>query len=180
MLRRIFIVSILISTVAVMGCKIEGKVTENGKGVEGITVTLSGDASMSTTTDADGNYVFANIKPGDYEVKPADAKSTFKPPSKDVKIDKKNKIAHADFEITTSPPEPPASLPPWSTYQGNAAHTGYVPVSLNTDNFDEGRTYNIIGNVPLNPVAAGDGKVFVTSVEDALDICTKKRGTTSI
>jgi nitrogen regulatory protein P-II 1 len=26
----------------------------------------------------------------------------------------------------------------------------------------------------------GDGKVFVTSVEDALDICTKKRGTTSI
>jgi nitrogen regulatory protein P-II 1 len=26
----------------------------------------------------------------------------------------------------------------------------------------------------------GDGKVFVTHVEDALDICTKKRGTTSI
>lgn len=26
----------------------------------------------------------------------------------------------------------------------------------------------------------GDGKVFVIPVEDALDICTKKRGTTSI
>ena len=26
----------------------------------------------------------------------------------------------------------------------------------------------------------GDGKVFVTTVDDALDICTKKRGTTSI
>lgn len=26
----------------------------------------------------------------------------------------------------------------------------------------------------------GDGKVFVTSVDDALDICTKRRGTTSI
>ena len=26
----------------------------------------------------------------------------------------------------------------------------------------------------------GDGKVFVMQVEDALDICTKKRGTTSI
>ena len=26
----------------------------------------------------------------------------------------------------------------------------------------------------------GDGKVFVTTVEDALDLCTKKRGTTSI
>jgi len=26
----------------------------------------------------------------------------------------------------------------------------------------------------------GDGKVFVTSIDDALDVCTKKRGTTSI
>ena len=26
----------------------------------------------------------------------------------------------------------------------------------------------------------GDGKVFVTTVDDAVDICTKKRGTTSI
>ncbi|NND86425.1 MAG: P-II family nitrogen regulator [Nitrosopumilus sp.] len=26
----------------------------------------------------------------------------------------------------------------------------------------------------------GDGKVFVTAVSDALDLCTKKRGTTSI
>ena len=26
----------------------------------------------------------------------------------------------------------------------------------------------------------GDGKIFVTTVDDALDICTKKRGTTSI
>jgi len=26
----------------------------------------------------------------------------------------------------------------------------------------------------------GDGKVFVTTVDDALDICTKKRGTASI
>ena len=26
----------------------------------------------------------------------------------------------------------------------------------------------------------GDGKVFVTTIDDALDICTRKRGTTSI
>ncbi|MBC8250501.1 MAG: P-II family nitrogen regulator, partial [Candidatus Nitrosopelagicus sp.] len=26
----------------------------------------------------------------------------------------------------------------------------------------------------------GDGKVFVTPIDDAFDICTKKRGTTSI
>ena len=26
----------------------------------------------------------------------------------------------------------------------------------------------------------GDGKIFVTTIDDALDICTRKRGTTSI
>ena len=26
----------------------------------------------------------------------------------------------------------------------------------------------------------GDGKIFVTTIDDALDICTQKRGTTSI
>ena len=38
---------------------------------------------------------------------------------------------------------------------------------------------NAISNV-ASTGTKGDGKVFVTSVEDALDICTKKRGTTSI
>jgi nitrogen regulatory protein P-II 1 len=38
---------------------------------------------------------------------------------------------------------------------------------------------NAIANVACTG-AKGDGKVFVTPVEDALDICTKKRGTTSI
>ncbi len=49
----------------------------------------------------------------------------------------------------------------------------------------------VVGDPKLNDVlgsiagvactgAKGDGKVFVTTVDDALDICTKKRGTTSI
>jgi len=38
---------------------------------------------------------------------------------------------------------------------------------------------NAIANVACTGTK-GDGKVFVTTVEDALDICTKKRGTTSI
>ncbi|MBI5859861.1 MAG: P-II family nitrogen regulator [Nitrosarchaeum sp.] len=38
---------------------------------------------------------------------------------------------------------------------------------------------NAVANVACTGTK-GDGKVFVTSVEDALDICTKKRGTTSI
>ena len=38
---------------------------------------------------------------------------------------------------------------------------------------------NAIANVACTNTK-GDGKVFVTTVDDALDICTKKRGTTSI
>lgn len=38
---------------------------------------------------------------------------------------------------------------------------------------------NVISNVACSG-NKGDGKVFVTPVDDALDICTKKRGTTSI
>jgi len=174
MLRRLFVVFILISTFAVAGCKISGIITtSDGVGVEGVTVILDCDASvegcdasMSTTTDADGTYVFHKIKPGNYNVKPADDKHTFEPASRNVKIDHK-KIARADFEMVTSPtPPPPVSLPPWSTYQGNADHTGYVPVILNTDipTADRIWTRELIESVPLNPVAAGDGKVFVTTV----------------
>ncbi len=38
---------------------------------------------------------------------------------------------------------------------------------------------NAIANVACTGTK-GDGKIFVTTVEDAVDICTKKRGTTSI
>ena len=181
MLRRLFIVFILISTVAVAGCKISGTITtSDGVGVEGVTVIIDCDdsvqdcdAAMSTTTDADGTYVFHKIKPGNYKVKPADDKHTFKPASKNVNVGLK-KLARANFEIVTSPtPPPPVSLPPWSTYQGNAAHTGYVPVFLDTRNFQEAWIWPDDGTelVPLNPVAAGDGKVFVTTAwESGLNV----------
>ena len=181
MIRRLFLVFILISTFAVAGCKISGIVTtSDGVGVEGVTVILDCDdsvqdcdTSMSTTTDADGTFVFHKIKPGKYKVKPADGKHTFEPASKNVKAGLK-KIARADFEMVTSPtPPPPVSLPPWSTYQGNAAHTGYVPVFLDTGNFKEAWIWPDDGTelVPLSPVAAGDGKVFVTSAwESGLNV----------
>jgi outer membrane protein assembly factor BamB len=79
-----------------------------------------------------------------------------------VKVGPKNKIARADFEVVT--PLPPASLPQWSTYQGNADHSGYVPASLNPNEFSEGWVRDVIGSAALNPVAAGDGKVFVTTL----------------
>ena len=50
----------------------------------------------------------------------------------------------------------------WTTYQGNARHTGYNPVSMDTSVFRELWSKNV-STVKLNPVTAGDGKVFVST-----------------
>ncbi|HYG10357.1 MAG TPA: carboxypeptidase regulatory-like domain-containing protein, partial [Pyrinomonadaceae bacterium] len=45
----------------------------------GVTVTLTGAKSAATTTDAQGNYSFANLPTGNYTVTPALANHTFAP-----------------------------------------------------------------------------------------------------
>jgi hypothetical protein len=50
----------------------------------------------------------------------------------------------------------------WTTYQGNASHTGYNPVSMDTRVFQE-LWSKTVSSAALNPVTAGDGKVFVTT-----------------
>ena len=49
----------------------------------------------------------------------------------------------------------------WTTYQGNAAHTGYVAVTMDPGVFQELWSATA-ANSALNPVTAADGKVFVT------------------
>ena len=50
----------------------------------------------------------------------------------------------------------------WTTYQGNASHTGYNPVSMDTRVFQE-LWSTTVSTAALNPVTAGDGRVFVTT-----------------
>ena len=50
----------------------------------------------------------------------------------------------------------------WTTYQGNASHTGYNPVTMDTHVFGELWT-KTVSTAALNPVTSGDGKVFVTT-----------------
>ena len=50
----------------------------------------------------------------------------------------------------------------WTTYQGNASHTGYNPVSMDTRVFQE-LWSTTASTAALNPVTAGDGRVFVTT-----------------
>jgi hypothetical protein len=50
----------------------------------------------------------------------------------------------------------------WTTYQGNASHTGYNPVSMDTRVFQE-LWSKTVSSAALNPVTAGQGQVFVTT-----------------
>ena len=50
----------------------------------------------------------------------------------------------------------------WTMYQNTPAHTGYVPIGLNPSSFQ--LRWQTTLNMPLNPVTAGDGKVFASSV----------------
>jgi len=71
----------------VTGCstpEISGKVT--GAVSSGVTITLSGGKSASTTTDSSGNYSFAGLGNGSYTVTPSLAGYTFNPTSTTVYI----------------------------------------------------------------------------------------------
>ena len=66
---------------------ISGSVLDSSyNAVSGATVTLSGDSSGSTTTDASGNYSFSNLNNGSYTVTPSKTDCSFTPTSKDVSI----------------------------------------------------------------------------------------------
>jgi PQQ-like domain/Bacterial Ig-like domain (group 2) len=51
----------------------------------------------------------------------------------------------------------------WVTYQGNPSHTGYVDVTVDPVAFAEAWTVTVESAVPLNPVTAGNGSVFVST-----------------
>ena len=50
----------------------------------------------------------------------------------------------------------------WTTYQGNASHTGYNPVAMDIRVFRE-LWSKPVSTAALNPVTAGDGRVFVST-----------------
>jgi hypothetical protein len=61
--------------------------------------------------------------------------------------------------LADDPAEKPRS---WPMFQANARHTGYLPVSLVPESFRLRWQKELAGSFALNPVAAGEGKVFAT------------------
>ena len=67
-----------------------------GSPISGVTVTLSGAASGTTTTDASGNYSFIGLANGSYTVTPFMAGYAFTPTSRSVNINNAN-VTGQDF-----------------------------------------------------------------------------------
>ncbi len=89
---------------------ISGTVNESGDSEDvgvggpltGATVTLTGDASAATTTDASGNYTFSGLSNGSYTVTPSLAGYTFSPTSSPVTISGANRTGQDFTGIATS------------------------------------------------------------------------------
>ncbi len=102
MLRKLSFYLFLASLLMVFGCKISGTITEGGVGLGGVTLTLSGAASGTTTTNANGLYTFDNLLSlGSYCVTPSMDGYTFNPENKSVNITLENmEVSGIDFVAT--------------------------------------------------------------------------------
>ena len=58
---------------------ISGTVESDGSGISGVTVTLSGAVTGTTTTDSNGNYTFNGLTNGSYTVTPSKSGYSFTP-----------------------------------------------------------------------------------------------------
>ena len=73
-----------------------------GDVLEGVTITLSGDSSATTTTESDGTYSFTGLFTGRYMVTPSINGYDFSPASQSVAIAGSDKIG-IDFTATSTP-----------------------------------------------------------------------------
>ncbi|MDP6775275.1 MAG: SUMF1/EgtB/PvdO family nonheme iron enzyme, partial [Candidatus Latescibacteria bacterium] len=82
---------------------ISGTVTESDTGLSGVTLSLSGEESGSTTAASDGTYAFANLLDGSYTVTPSLTGHTFAPDSLNVTVSGAD-VTRQDFAATASTP----------------------------------------------------------------------------
>jgi hypothetical protein len=75
---------------------------------------------------------------------------------------KRTVLAAMAMQAALCAPALAQTLQPWTTYQGNATHTGYVPVSLNAAEFKKAWSVTVGGSATLQPVTAADGMVYVS------------------
>ncbi len=156
MFKKSFIVLPLLLASLLAGCIITGRVVDqNGDGIEGVTVTLTGAANLTTTTDSKGCYIFGNgfdfllgqkpeqlilIAPGSYTVTPSKTGYDFTPSSDSVSVtaecygpldaDLSWPVGGVDFEAARSwAPSCTYSISPTSRTFSSSSGTGSISVT---------------------------------------------------
>lgn len=84
---------------AVALSQIQGRVTVNGTGVAGITVSAG---TRSATTSGSGDYTLSNVPSGTFTVTPSGGGYTFDPLSRSVSVSGSN-VSGVDFAVVTNP-----------------------------------------------------------------------------
>jgi dienelactone hydrolase len=124
------------------GCKVAGNVSDAGTALEGIPVVLTGEQSLSTTTDKEGEFTFKYLKPGTYTVSPSLAGYAFDPPSYTITL-KTGEIAGLkglDFTVVSAA-EPQETSPE----EMGPYHVGYYETSYTIEPFG---TYQAVIRYP--------------------------------
>lgn len=121
MLRRFVLTLVLVlSWITLIGCdekplpdpdmgsaSISGIITQDGIGIEGIEVELSGDDQKTTSTNSDGNYSFDHLEFGTYTVTPSNELGESSPESIEVITDENEvNVTGVDFEFDVSDADP--------------------------------------------------------------------------
>ncbi len=98
--------------------RVSGNVS--GDAVAGVTVSLSGAGSATTTTDGSGAYSFADLANGSYIVTPSVAGCTFEPASLTVTLASADVGGQNFTAMASEPPSAPANV---SAFPGNGRTT---------------------------------------------------------
>jgi len=139
---------------AVPTYSISGTVTSGGSALGGVTISLSGAASASTTTDLNGFYGFSGLNNGNYTVTPTKTGFTFSPTSRNVTISGSDVIAQNFTATAILPPVPPSGLTATtiSSSQINLNWTDNSPdeTGFKIERKPSGGTYSQIATVGAN------------------------------
>ncbi len=95
------ITSVNFTAAAVPTFSISGSVKSGGSGLSGVTMTLSGAGSASTTSDASGDFTFNGLPNGNYTITPSKTGYTFTPASSPQTVSSAN-ITSIDFTATST------------------------------------------------------------------------------
>jgi len=120
----------------------------SGAVVSGVTMSLSGTSTASTTTDGSGNFTFPGLANGPYTVTPSDSGFTFTPSSQGVTVSGTN-ITGVTFTATVAPT--------W-TISGNI-----TPTSLAA-----GATVKLSGAASGNAIVDSSGNYNFTNLQSGI------------